>query len=131
MAEDIRQGLRVDGRRLQTKWLVQEIDFFMNKKQKIIEKTQELENELANIATSGKSSGEVGAIQAELNGLKISRGFFDRQISTAVYELKTRDNKRERRCFFLKPVDLQPADWTAMLEQEGLQNLTKQRQLNK
>lgn len=127
----IRQGHLVDGNRLHTKWLVQEIDFFMNKKQSATNRIQELENELENIKTSGKGKSEAGPINAEINGLKISIGLFTRQISRAVYELKTREDKRERRCHLLKPIELDAASWKSMLEEEGLQNLTKRKQLNK
>jgi hypothetical protein len=103
----------------------------MNKKQKIIDQVQELETELENITASGKGTGEINSLRTEVNGLKLSQAFFDRQISTAVYELKTRSNKRELRCFLLKPISLDPTGWKTMLEEEGLQNLTKRKQLNK
>ena len=41
----------------------------------------------------------------------------------AVYELKSRDNKRDLRCMLLKPVALSPDNWLSLLKEEGLEEL--------
>lgn len=123
LADDIRNGLLVDRKRLATKLLVQEIDFFMAKKKEVEDKLKAAEIQRDNLAADQKNSGTVGALTADIHGLTLSRNFFDRQISVAVYELKSRNNKRDLRCMLLKPVSLTTDGWQSLLKDEGLEDL--------
>lgn len=134
LEEAIIEGQEVDRQRLHVKLLVQEIDFFMTKKTGITDRISEIENELANVfntSKTAKSTWEIEQMKTEIYGLKLSVGFFDRQISTALYELKSRDNKRDLRVFLWKPVSLTAEVWNKYLDDEGLQNLTSRKQLDK
>jgi len=113
----------VDTKRLATKLLVQEIDFFMAKKKEVEERLKAAETQRNNLAVEAKSSGDVGALTADIHGLTLSRNFFDRQISLAVYELRSRNNKRDMRCALLKPVALSSEGWGHLLKEEGLEDL--------
>lgn len=129
-ARQIEDGELVDPLAYSTKLLIQEVNFFMDRKAETLARLAELENTLANLTQLNKTSGEISDLKNQVNGLKLSVGFFDRHISTAVYELRTRNNKWNRRVFLWKPLSLTPDDWQSFLHTEGLQHVL-QNQMNK
>lgn len=61
--------------------------------------------------------------EAEINGLRVSEALFDRHISRAFYDLRTRDNKHNRFLMLSQPVNLTPETWESLLKEQNLHQL--------
>lgn len=123
LAEDIKNGLQFDRERYATKLLVQEIDFFMAKKTEVQTKMRELLDHRDKLVKASQASpAEIDDITAKLNGHKLSEKLFDKQISVAVYELRTRGNRNNLKVMLYRPVQLTPETWEGLIKEQGLES---------
>ena len=124
---DIANGLVIDKKRLASKLLVQEVEFFMGKRAEVEAGLRKLEVEKDNLEKQGSGGSEADRLRIEMNGLRLSVSFFNRQIGVALHDLRVRNEKREMRCRLFAPTELTSEEWQVFLRSEGLEALGRKK----
>ena len=123
---DLKNGIIQDKLKFGNKLLIQEIEFFMDKKTDLEEQLQKLGIEKENLEKDNRELMELRKVKNEINGLKLSVGFFNRQISVALHDLKIRKDKRRIYCQLFNPIiETTRESWQLFLRNEGLEGFAQ------
>ena len=123
----IRNGLIPDKKKFENKLLVQEVEFFMGKRTAVEADLQKLEIERENLEKDPSLISDLRGIKCEINGLKLTIGFFNNKIAVALHDLKVRKEKHGKNLMLFTPVKLTIDSWGEFLRKEGLEGMSKKK----
>lgn len=102
--------------------MVQEIDFFLKKRNLLSIEIEQLEIEKNNLSTNKSNNARLSEITAEIYGKQLSIEFFTRQISIVFNHLKATEVNQNRFCFLHVPLSLTTEEWTTYLAEKGMEH---------
>ena len=105
--------------------MVQEIQFFLNKKEEKIKEKAEIEGFLYE-AENENDALTIDELRTKLTAIDWNIKFFDNKISVAWYELKYRNDKQPIMLRLFYPIQLDKETWELFLATENLLHYNSQ-----
>jgi hypothetical protein len=114
--EGLKNGSIPDLKEIDVRLLLEEIEFFVKKRNELVEAKESLALERNSLEQTKSDPHRLQTVKTEISANDLSVRFFNRQISVALHDYRIREDKLKKACYFLQEKEL---------TNEGLQELLK------